>query len=676
MGGDENAPVHEQGLGLQGAWVTGALNLDNATLPKNLQLINSYFDTAPTLIRCTIQYLNLSGCYVNGLDANDLVCSASVFLDNLLSTGEVSLNNAKIGGQLQCNNSEFKVQSGDSLNFDNAEIKGSVFLNNINATGVIRLMSAQITGGLECHAARFENGLNAENAVISGSIYLNGNDDLTKKFISHGTISFLGTQIGGDFCCKNSEFAILGCRRAIIKGTVVLRNFIATEPVVFTDSQIGELDCEQGEFNEGLIDNAPVSALNCEAAVIKRAIVLINVTANGVVSLSASRIGSDLVCQNTNFNGNGEYALLCEAAVISGKVVLGEGFSATGMVSLARTMTGNLDCNGGTINGKNEKALNAEGLTVAHLFHVQKMKVLNGHVSLMAAKVGTLSDDADSWSKGQLILNGFVYEKLGGVNVLTDAKSRIEWLEKQTPSHLNDKKEFKPQPWQQLQKVLREMGHIEDARQVGIAFEDRLRKANLIGQTDCYQPIAWIYQQICCFFHWCFGWLIGYGYRPLRLFIIMLGIWLACGGFYWSAALYGNQGDGVFAPSNPLVFQNPEYAVCVSDSDAAKMEKNKPVNAVQGAGNWYLCEKLREEYTGFSPLAYSLDLILPLVDLQQEHDWSPMIPTPKSTVTAELSAFSLKRWTRFVMWFEILFGWMASLLLVVVISGLTKRRDE
>jgi hypothetical protein len=133
------------------------------------------------------------------------------------------------------------------------------------------------------------------------------------------------------------------------------------------------------------------------------------------------------------------------------------------------------------------------------------------------------------------------------------------------------------------------------------------------------------------------------------------------------------------------VFQNPEYAVCVPDSEEAKAEKAKAELAktaclepppIQGAGNWYLCEKLREEYTGFSPLAYSLDLILPLVDLQQERDWAPMIPTPKNSWTAELSELSLKHVTRLVLWFEILFGWLASLLLVAVVSGLSKRREE
>jgi len=98
---------------------------------------------------------------------------------------------------------------------------------------------------------------------------------------------------------------------------------------------------------------------------------------------------------------------------------------------------------------------------------------------------------------------------------------------------------------------------------------------------------------------------------------------------------------------------------------------------IQGAGNWYLCEKLPEEYSGFSPLAYSLDVILPLVDLQQETSWAPLITTPKAAWYQELfSIFDWKHFTRLLLWFEILFGWLSSLLLVAVVSGLTKRREE
>jgi hypothetical protein len=93
-------------------------------------------------------------------------------------------------------------------------------------------------------------------------------------------------------------------------------------------------------------------------------------------------------------------------------------------------------------------------------------------------------------------------------------------------------------------------------------------------------------------------------------------------------------------------------------------------------GNWYLCPRLREEYTGFSPLAYSLDVLLPLVDLQQQKDWGPLIPTPKANPWDEFREDGIKHLTRLVIWFQTLFGWVASLLLVAIVSGLTKRRED
>ena len=112
-------------------------------------------------------------------------------------------------------------------------------------------------------------------------------------------------------------------------------------------------------------------------------------------------------------------------------------------------------------------------------------------------------------------------------------------------------------------------------------------------------------------FHYGFGILTGYGYRPIRLLVWLFVLWLTCAALYWFTALPPNN---VFAPSNPLVFQNEDYAACVPGSRAAMAEQAKPVDAmpapVKGAGNWYLCEQLRAEYIGFSPLAYSLDVIL------------------------------------------------------------------
>ena len=467
------------------------------------------------------------------------------------------------------------------------------------------------------------------------------------------------------------------------------KGFTSAKTVSFTSAQIdGSLDCSDANFNDVRSGKNHVGALVCDGALLGH-VHLNNSFFTGEVRFSSVQIKGDLECYESKFNGmaSGD-ALRCSGAKITGSVILNSEFIGT--VCLSGAQIGfYLNCSGTTFDGTNSitsdcpngLALQAENMIVMGIFIFKNLQSVKGAISLMTAKVGTLEDDIKSWSQGNLALDGFVYDRLAGS---APTKNRLAWLDKQSKSHAGLDgmgKEFRPQPWQQLQKVLREMGHIEDARQVAIKFEDRLHKANLIGQTpeDWCKPKVWLYRKISRRFHWLFGWLIGYGYRPLGLLFKMFVVWLVCGVIYWGAAVYGNNGNGVFAPSNPLVFQNPDYDVCKADKDEAKFQLNKfdcSTPSTQGAGNWYLCSTLRAEYTGFSPLAYSLDLILPLVDLQQENDWSPMIPTPKNSIIDEFSAFSLKHFTRLVMWFEILFGWIASLLLVAVVSGLTKRREE
>jgi hypothetical protein len=56
------------------------------------------------------------------------------------------------------------------------------------------------------------------------------------------------------------------------------------------------------------------------------------------------------------------------------------------------------------------------------------------------------------------------------------------------------------------------------------------------------------------------------------------------------------------------------------------------------------------------------------VDLQQERDWAPIVMKDDGVTTIWGGAI-----TRWFMWFEILFGWAASLLLVAVLGNLVKK---
>lgn len=510
--------------------------------------------------------------------------------------------------------------------------------------GELDMWAARIPSNLTIGACRFDTTPVFRGAKIAGSLNLGsthlpglkgdglvceGNLFLCPGFIALGEVRLLGAQIGGDLDCHGAKFSdndgvAMSADSAVIKGNVFL--------------------------NEGF-------------------------TATGAVRLPNIQIGGSLECNGAKFDCEKADALLLDGGVIEGDVSLCKGFTATGEVRLLGTrIGGGLYCSGAKFDGKNGDTLIADGMVVERVFSFHNLVSPANGVSLAASHVRCLEDDAMSWGE-RLHLDGFLYDNIIG-GAPTDAATRLAWLDKQRLEHsgLNGGgADFRPQPWKQLAKVLREMGHAEDARQVSIAFEHRLRQANLIGQTPKHwgKLSSWIYRNVSRGGHWLFWVFTGYGYRPLRLLGWMFGVWLVCAMFYWYAAA----GQGVFAPSNPLVFQNPNYAACAPTPTPQSASTASP--AIQGAGNWYLCEKLPEEYSGFSPLAYSLDVILPLVDLQQESSWSPLIPTPKGVWYQELfSIFDWKHFTRLVLWFEILFGWVSSLLLVAVVSGLTKRREE
>ena len=255
-----------------------------------------------------------------------------------------------------------------------------------------------------------------------------------------------------------------------------------------------------------------------------------------------------------------------------------------------------------------------------------------------------------------------MYKSLGG-DAFTNAAARIRWLKLQRDQDLGEdeaKRGFCPQPWKQLQKVLREMGHDADAREVGVAYENQLRKADQIGQiTNVKDVNRWrskLRRQSLRGLHWLFGFLAGYGYHHLSVLISLVGVWLFCGGMYWWLALSPHNAIG---PTDPLVFQNDAYAACTPKEN----------------GTWVLCAQLPAEYTAFSSLAYSLDILLPLVDLGQEKRWGPLVPAPTREFFGELLSPSAQHLVRFLNWFQILYGWVASLVFVAIVSGMARRSE-
>jgi hypothetical protein len=325
----------------------------------------------------------------------------------------------------------------------------------------------------------------------------------------------------------------------------------------------------------------------------------------------------------------------------------GDAYFDGGMFSNGKSIRSASGVSGNTGERGVPKAIDCEGATINGLLYFNKIKEIGGPVSFERTEVNAVSDDMSSWSKAEhIVLDGFRYGRIADGDPpdaasrvsdkgVTDAASRIEWLQMQHERHLKAK--FRPQPWEQCVKVLREMGHDSDARKVAIAKQAALRAAGKLN------GVRWP-------LHWLYGLLAGYGYKPLNTFCAMLLLWFIGSIFFYCADQRGWMG-----PSAPAIQARADLAAVCGLPQGNRLT------------TWTICSKLPNEYTTFNPLIYSLDLILPLVDLQQEKDWSPI-------VTVNGTEWALSRAiVRYFMWFEILFGWAMSLLLVAVLGNLVKK---
>ncbi|WP_233146664.1 hypothetical protein ACCM60_19540 [Pseudomonas chlororaphis subsp. aureofaciens] len=536
--------------------------------------------------------------------------------------------------------------------------------------------------------------------------------------------------LGGDDLNPVHELGVM-LKGAFIEGDLELRETQINASITLTHCDLQNLSL-RGASVRGTINLAysHCKSLKANLMTVSGAMCLDHLKSRESMSLQKSKIGAALLLRGTSLNGQGGYALVADG-LVAHSVHFEEKFIALGEVCLnGAVIKGQLNCRDCSFKATDASALSADGITVqgnvflttgfhsqgpvrlsgarirgqlslkearferkdkdengktliAQSAHVEGVLIMTNlalpldNATLSSSHVGTLHDDASTWGK-EIGLNGFTYDFLTTEAPLR-AQERIDWLDRQIPANTGadglkgSASKFRPQPWRHLQHVLEEMGHAEEAREVGIAFEKRLRKVGLIGQAPAGIPrgLRWLYRLPALGLHSLYGLFTGFGYRPMRLLSWFFGTWLVCTSVYWYAAVEHE----VFAPSNPLVFQNEAYASCTPEYGDAWKEQHPKQDLPSTVGNWYTCKALRGEYTGFSPGAYSLDILLSLVDLQQEKDWGPITPTPFPGYWDELKNLEWGHGIRLLIWLETLIGWGISLLLVAIVSGLTRRKE-
>ncbi|HLC17743.1 MAG TPA: hypothetical protein VJM57_01865, partial [Thermodesulfobacteriota bacterium] len=428
---------------------------------------------------------------------------------------------------------------------------------------------ADIGGQLACSNGTFENeegyALCADGLKTGGDVFFN------EGFRAVGEVRLPGADIGGNLECRGGTFENE-------KGYALCADRLKTGGDVF--------------FDEGF-------------------------RAKGEVRLHGADIGGQLSCRDGTFENEKGKALNADGLKTGGNVFLDKGFRARGEVKLlGADIGGQLSCRDGTFENEEGFALNAEGMNVKGVFFWLLREKPSGTVDLVNARVGHLEDDKRSWpGKGKLHLDGFEYSSLRMDEKTMNVEDRLEWLRLQIPE--KSSVAFKPRPYEQLAKILHQMGHESDARRVRVEKQEDLRRYGGLSR----KAKAW---------NWFLGFTIGHGWRPWRVFsyfivpIVLFGLFA-----FWCADRLD-----VMQPSRERVYMSPEF----------KVHKIIP-----------------PEYPVFQPFVYSLDTFVPFVNLHQEDYWLPD---------------SNKSWGwlfRVYLWLHILSGWVLSTLAAVSVTGLVRK---
>lgn len=259
----------------------------------------------------------------------------------------------KTGGRRLACNEDGSYHLACALNSEGMRIRGNLILNEIKCYGVVRLTGANISGDLESKEGKYYN--ESGNAIHGDRLRVGGNVFFCNKFEAKGVVRLNRSEIGADLsfydgkitCCEKKS-AALACKGMRAKGTVFFENFEAENCYInLTNSIIdGNLKCTNSAFKNS--DSWAIKAkgmniggsvfLNTDKSVGQEC----GFSAEGLVCLTGSKVGMDLICTNGHFMSdkkieNEKYtpcAIKVDDVIIGGKVEMnGKNFIADGGVN-------------------------------------------------------------------------------------------------------------------------------------------------------------------------------------------------------------------------------------------------------------------------------------------------------------------------------------------------------
>ena len=542
--GEYDEKADYRGTCIVGAVIDDVFNMEFCETKFPVRFHNCTFAQKISFQQLTCPELDFSGCILkNGFDARMVKVAGGVDMKEVDATAIVSFAGAEVGGQIECAGGIFHKKEGGALSAQGITVAADVLLNDgFKAVGEVNLLGADIKGQLVCAGGSFQN---------EGKISLNAQ---SIKVVS--SVFLNADDSDGDSA----------------------KTFMAEGRVDLAGAEIGgQLNCEGGIFqNKGSV------AFNAQDTKVTAGIFLgKGFKSDGVVNLLGAEIHGQLECMGGSFQNKDGTALIAQGIKVTSNVFLAphfneekgewENFSANGCVFFTNaTIGGNLLLSGCKFT----------------------------HLSLAGTNIlGEFWDDANIYKDIEgLNIDGFRYQRLSTTK--ERIANRLKWV-----GLMSQGDEFRPQPYEQLMKVYREMGHMNWARKVGFELEKKRHKQLRLNRDHKhFVVLGWAWWM----WYWVLRGTIGYGYKPFRAITRWFAPFVVAGFVLFGGTL----------PCPDSQRAGSWLCHCMAPSDAE----------VLLSADWKVHGKLPKDYPDFNPYYYAVEAALPVLPLGQTENWHPKIP--------------------------------------------------
>lgn len=551
------------------------------------------------------------------------------------------------------NAAETKIVAGlMSGNLDRVGDGSLPAADDVERTVRASLLRFLILGGDE-NCRTHEKGLRVSGAIVSGILDLEGcriPRDIGLKDCRFEASPVLRSAVIDNLFLDGSTLPGLQADGLEARGGITLRGAVLAGEIQLRAARIGG----NIEADGARITVPDALAIDAEGLEARGGILLRGAELRGGINLAGVRVGADVNAIGARLERPGEVVLNGDGMAARGDLAL-RGATIVGEIRLrGAEIDGDFDCRSLSLSEPGGHAVRLDRARIDGAFFLGRGAKIDGVLDLTATEIGAIDDEEDSWPRvGDLALNRCRYGAFIGGPV--DARSRLEWLARQLPGRWEQ--DFWPQPYEQLANVLRDMGHEEDAVAVLIEKERLQRRARRLRSKSR------VWQSTLATKDLLLAVTVGYGRAPL-LALVWLTVFWAIGVVVFAIA----ERNGALKPNSAVVLRSLEWTMCDLDRGQTRympstgMEMRGRAQPGQTQLTCFLVQPESSSYPDFNPWMYSLDAMLPVMEIGQKQFWRPNPVKPSG-------GFTLNYY-----YFLSVIGWALSLLAVAGFSGLVKSK--